>query len=173
MLRLKVSEKSNPLCDQAFLSPRSPWAVRCPSEPPRKQGDVRLKVWKLQRARVVPHAGKITSVGRTLPHSRHGATLSCKCECPSATLLLPREPLWIDALPDMALMSQRRYVFGTFRPVKTTPAPISDHKKLGLRQFSHPRVATGPLRRQRGMGLSMTGVLEVPMARDEVSPARA
>ena len=86
-------------------------------------------------------------------------------------LLLPREPLWIDALLDMALMSQRRYVFGTFRPVKTTPAPISDHKKLGLRQFSHPR--TGPLRRQRGMGLSMTGVLEVPMPRDEVSPARA
>ena len=49
--------------------------------------------------------------------------------------------------------------------VKTTPAPIPDHKKLG--------VATGPLRRQRGMGLSMTGLLEVPMARNEVSPARA
>ena len=44
-------------------------------------------------------------------------------------------------------------------------APIPDHKKLG--------VATGPLRRQRGMGLSMTGLLEVPMARNEVSPARA
>ena len=103
--------------------------------------DVRLKVWKLQRARMVPHAWKIASIGHTLPHSRHGATLSCKCERPSATLLLLREPLWIDALPDMALMSERGCVFGTFRPVKTTPAPISDHKKLGLRQFSRPRVA--------------------------------
>ena len=103
--------------------------------------DVRLKVWKLQRARVMPHAWKSASIGRTLPHSRHGAALSCKCECPSATLLLLREPLWIDALPDMALMSQKRCVFGTFRPVKTTPAPISDHNKLSLRQFSRPRVA--------------------------------
>ena len=82
----------------------------------------------------MPHAWKIASIVRTLPHSRHGATLSCKCECPSAVLLLLREPLWIDALPDLALMSQRRCVFGTFRPVKTTPAPISDHKKLGRRQ---------------------------------------
>ena len=117
MLRLKVSERSNPLCDQAFLNLRSPWTVRCTSEPPRKQGDVRLKVWKPQRARVVPHAWKIASAGRTLPHSRHCATLSCKCECPRAVLLLVREPSWIDALADMALMSQTRCVF----------APGQDH----------------------------------------------
>ena len=70
-------------------------------------------------------------------------------------------------------MSQRRCVFGTIRPVKTTPAPISDHQKLGLQQFSRLRVAIFPLRRQPGMGLSITGLLEVAMARDEVSPARA
>ena len=140
---------------------------------------MRLKVWKLQRARVVPHAWKIASVGRTLPHSRHGATLSCKCECPRATLLLLREPLWIDALPDVALMSQARCVFGTFRPVKTTPAPISDHKKLGLRQFSRPRVAFESQQLlhwvwvsiQEPVGCSPRDIkLKVPLALSLVSP---
>ena len=145
--------------------------------------DVRLKVWKLQRARMVPHAWKIASIGRTLPHSRHGATLSCKCEPPSAVLLLLREPLGIDALLDMALMSQRRCVFGTFRPVKTTPAPISDHKKLGLRQFSRPRVAFESQQLlhwvwvsiQEPVGCSLRDIKQkVPLALSLVSPrARA
>ena len=135
--------------------------------------DVRLKVWKLQRPRVVPHAWKVASVGRALGHSRHGATLSCKCEPPSAVLLLLREPLRIDALPDLGLMSQRRCVFGTFRPVKTTPAQISDHKKLGvLAPTCRLRISTAA---SLGLGINSRACrrdikLKVPLALSLVSP---
>ena len=136
MLALKSKDLPCVLCEPRSMAPKA-------QDGALFEGRRRCEAQGLevQRARVVPHAWKIASIVRTLPHSRQGATLSCKCECPSATLLLLREPLWIDALPDMALMSQRGCVFGTIRPVKTTPAPISDRKKLGLRQFSPPRVA--------------------------------